>query len=268
MATGVLVLALGEATKLVPYLTDAPKEYEARVSLGSETDTLDAMGKVVSERPLDADLRASLAAEVEPLPFRIQTAVDAEVARTSQDPPSYSAIHTEGERAYAKARRGETVVLDARPVRVHELVVTAMSSEEAWMDLRVKADKGYYVRSLARDLGHGLGTLGHLTALRRVDSGGFAIASALPLHASREALTDHVIPLPEAARRALPAVVLTEDGVREARFGRRVPLELVASGEARDVPTAWFDGDGVLVAIGVVEDAGGRVLRGFSAPVS
>ena len=266
MATGALVLAIGEATKLVPYLTDAAKEYEARIALGSETDTLDAMGKVVAEREIDRELRAALGAATQPLPPAIQTAVDAEIARTSQTPPSYSAIHTDGERAYAKARRGETVVLEARPVRVHELVVTAMSSEEAFLEVTVKADKGYYVRSLARDLAHGLGTLGHLTALRRIDSGGFSIASALPLHSPREALAERIISLPEAARRALPALVLTDEGVREARFGRRVPFELLASGEARDVPSAWFDQAGVLVAIGVWEENGGRVLRGFHPP--
>ena len=266
MATGALVLAIGEATKLVPYLTDAAKEYEARIALGSETDTLDAMGKVVAEREIDRELRAALGAATQPLPPAIQTAVDAEIARTSQTPPRYSAIHTDGERAYAKARRGETVVLEARPVRVHELVVTAMSSEEAFLEVTVKADKGYYVRSLARDLAHGLGTLGHLTALRRIDSGGFSIASALPLHSPREALAERIISLPEAARRALPALVLTDEGVREARFGRRVPFELLASGEARDVPSAWFDQAGVLVAIGVWEENGGRVLRGFHPP--
>jgi tRNA pseudouridine55 synthase len=263
MATGVLVLALGEATKLVPYLTNAAKVYEARLELGRETDTLDAMGRVTEERALDAGLLEALDAGVSPLAPRIAGAVAAELARTSQEPPRFSAIQENGERAHARARRGESFVLEERAVRVHRLVVTAMGVAPApWLALRVKADKGYYVRSLGRDLAHALGTVGHLVALRRIDSGGFTVDEACALDVDPEVLRARLLPLAAAARRALPAVTLTELGVREARFGRRVQRADLEGDVPLGAPSAWFDGDGALVAIGILEEDG-RVLRGF-----
>ena len=270
MATGVLVLAIGEATKLVPYLTSAAKRYEARVLLGTGTDTLDALGKVVEEQEVDPELREALDRWPEGASPRLVSALAAELARTSQDAPIFSAIQQNGERAYARARRGETVTIDARPVRVHELTVTAAAgTPSAWIDVRVQADKGYYVRALGRDLALGLGTVGHLTALRRTDSGGFVDSDAVSLDAPREEIESHLIPLATAARRALPSVSLTEAGVRDARCGKLVRLqdfiglELATTGEA----CAWFDGTGELVAIGIVGgvegEEGGRVLRGF-----
>jgi tRNA pseudouridine55 synthase len=268
MATGVLVLALGEATKLVPYLTNAAKEYGARLQLGQETDTLDAMGKVVAEHVPDDELVRLLERGVSPLPARIATAIAQERARTSQDPPIYSAIQQDGERAYAKARRGEEVILEARAVHVHTLEITAAGTTPApWLDVRVKADKGYYVRSLGRDLSHALGTVGHLIALRRVDSGGFSIADALPLSAAPEALKSHLIPLDVAARRALPSATLTDAGVIDARFGKRVSLEGFEGDVPRGSPSAWLDRAGQLVAVGIIGDDG-QVLRGFNPPAS
>jgi len=266
MATGVLVLALGEATKLVPYLTNAAKVYEARLELGRETDTLDAMGRVTEERALDAGLLEALDAGVSPLAPRIAGAVAAELARTSQEPPRFSAIQENGERAHARARRGESFVLEEREVRVHRLVVASVGTTGApWIDLEVKADKGYYVRSLGRDLAHALGTVGHLKGLRRVDSGGFTVDEACALDAEPDALRARLIPLAAAARRALPALILTELGVREARFGRRVRREDLGGDAPVGVPSGWFDEGGSLVAIGIVEEDG-RVLRGFGGP--
>jgi tRNA pseudouridine55 synthase len=265
MATGVLVLALGEATKLVPYLTDAPKEYEASLELGRATDTLDAMGRVTEVREVDAELLAALAQGTSPLAPRIAIAVAAELARTRQEPPTFSAIHHEGERAYAKARRGEAFVLEERDVRVHRLVIDGIGTgvtAEPRILIRVQADKGYYVRSLARDLARGMGTLGHLRMLRRVDSGGFTLTEAAPLTLAPDALRERLLPLATAARRALPAVTLSEIGAREARFGRRVRREDFEGELAVGVPSAWFDRDGRLVAIGMIEEDG-RVLRGF-----
>jgi tRNA pseudouridine55 synthase len=268
MATGVLVVAVGEATKLVPHLTDAPKVYEARLVLGAETDTLDAFGKIVVEGAIDGELARALAGSIEDLEPRIADAVATELARSSQDPPVYSAIQQGGERAYAKARRGETVVLEPRPVRVHDLRVTAMSPEPPWLELEVKADKGYYVRSLGRDLARALGTVGHLGALRRTESGGFTTKEALPLTAPAATLLAHVIPLATAAARALPRVVLSATGVRDARFGRRVHLEDLEESAPHGTPSAWLDSAGDLVAVGIVDDEGGRVLRGFGPSVT
>ena len=237
----------------------------ARLELGRETDTLDAMGNVVAERAPDEDLLAALEAVV-PTP-RLAAAVAAELARTAQDPPVYSAIQTGGERAYALARRGEEVILEPRAVRVHHLAITGMGRAPApWLELEVRADKGYYVRSLGRDLARALGTVGHLTSLRRIASGGFTLHEATPLSSPRAELEARLLPLADAARRALPSATLAEPGVVGARFGRRVRLEDFDDVGARSEPTAWFDRAGTLVAVGTVEEDG-RVVRGF-APVA
>jgi len=265
MATGVLVLALGEATKLVPYLTNAAKEYEARVVLGRETDTLDALGTVTTEARPDRALLDALAAGHEALGPFVLEAIAAELTRTSQEPPAYSAIQTGGERAYAKARRGEAFVLEAREVRVRSLLITRTAAvPEPFLDLRVRADKGYYVRSLARDLARRLGTVGHLASLRRTDSGGFRVEEAVSLTATRDEMMARVIPLDDAARRALPALILSPEGARDARLGRRVRREDLDGEVARGEPSAWFGRDGGgLVAVGLLADDVGRVLRGF-----
>jgi tRNA pseudouridine55 synthase len=269
MATGVLVLAIGEATKLVPYLTGATKTYVARLELGKETDTLDAMGQVTIERAVPDDVLgelAELAASPEPeLPPRLAAAVAAERARTAQDPPAFSAIQRDGERAYARARRGEPTDLPPRQVRVHRLEITGSGSEpRPWLDLSLVADKGYYVRSLARDVAYALGTVGTLTALRRTASGTFGEAEAIPLPSPPEVLTARIIGLATAARRALPAACLSDAGVLAARFGRRVPAAEFVTATAEGEPAAWLDGAGALVAVGVADEGGSaRVLRGF-----
>jgi len=264
MATGVLVVAVGEATKLVPYLTDARKTYEARLELGRETDTLDALGQVVTEVPPDDELLALLSGVPAPLPARMASAVAAELGRTSQDPPIYSAIQQDGERAYARARRGEAVVLSPRPVLVHTLEITGFTATPGpTLDVRVTADKGYYVRALGRDLARHLGTVGHLSALRRIASGGFTVEQAVTFPAARESLEQRMIPLAVAARQALPAAELSEAGVVDARCGRRVRPEDFLGTPPRGEASAWFDPSGGLVAVGVIEDSG-RVIRGFA----
>lgn len=263
MATGVLVLALGEATKLVPYLTNATKEYEARVVLGRETDTLDAFGSTVHEQPLDGELRLALNAAGVALPESIEHARRAEEARTAQQPPAFSAIHSDGQRAYARARRGESFALADRPVRVHELVVTGMGSEPTpFIDLRATVDKGYYVRSLARDLARALGTVGHLGALRRTRSGVFTAERAGLLTDEPAELRPRLIPIEIAARQALPVLTLHESGEAKARVGQRVAAEDFSGELLCGVPCAWISAVGALIAIGVF-DGEGRVLRGF-----
>jgi tRNA pseudouridine55 synthase len=263
MATGVLVVAIGEATKLLAWLTDQSKVYDATIALGVETDTLDAVGRETRREPLAPELLEALArsvgGEVHP---RIAAALDAERARTSQVPPAYSAIQQEGVRAYARARRGEDVQLPARDVAVRSLALTACTVDPPTVSVTVEAAKGYYVRSLARDLAHGLDTLGHLTALRRTRSGCFDIAEATPLDAPREQLAAGVEPLERVAARALPVARLTEAGAVDARHGRPVKtgdVEPPAPGVS-----VWFDPAGALVAIGEVDETGaGRVRRGF-----
>lgn len=246
MATGVLVALLGEATKLAPYLTAADKEYEATVLLGKETDTLDAEGRVIRECPVPSAWHTTL-----------EEALADERARMLQDPPIFSAIHSSGERAHERARRGESPTLAPRPVRVSSLIAFATSERE--VQLRLVVSKGYYVRALARDLSVRLGTVGHLVALRRLRAGSFTLADATTL-AALDATTPR-LPLAVAAARALPTATLTEGGVAHARAGRRVPLADLSTHAPGD--HAWLTEDGSLVAVGSIQDDSGRVVRGF-----
>ncbi len=270
MATGVLVVAIGEATKLSPYLTAADKKYEATLALGVETDTLDAEGRETRRTEVPAETRAALdqlRAGEDPTARALVAALDAERTRTSQIPPQYSAIKQGGVAAHEKARRGEATELQPRPVCVHALTLLDGGTEPApYLAIALHVSKGYYVRSLARDLAEGLGTVAHLTALRRAASGNFTLAEALSLDTSGEELEARIIPLARAAERALPTVILTELAVREAGFGRPVPLE--GGAEMEPGPYAWLDAQGNLVAVGERDEHGiGRVLRGFHPPV-
>jgi tRNA pseudouridine55 synthase len=245
MATGVLVVAVGEATKLASYLTAADKEYEATITFGVATDTLDAAGRETARMEVPDGWLAAL-----------EEALDDERRRESQEPPAFSAIHVGGERAHAQARRGESPKLAARPVRVLSLVATGTTERDA--HLRLVVSKGYYVRALARDIAARLGTVGHLKALRRLRSGSFTLAEATELAALD--VTTALTPVAQAAALVLPVATLTEAGVAHARAGRRVPLADLSTNAPLD--HAWLAPDGTLVAIGVIEVTG-RVLRGF-----
>ncbi|CAN5290689.1 tRNA pseudouridine(55) synthase TruB [soil metagenome] len=244
-ASGVLVVCVDEATKLVPWLTASDKEYLVTIRLGESTPTLDAGSPVDGTKMVPASWTTTLAA-----------AVARELARTEQIPPIYSAIHKNGVRAHELARRGEEVILDPRKVTLHSLEILALRERDP--DARVVCAKGYYVRSLARDLASELGTLGHVTALRRVRSGGFTLAD----------VSDAPLPLAVAAKRALPTATLDDEGVTRARVGKVVlgtSLVPFAAG-----PHAWLDAAGTLVAIGEreAEGDGARVIRGFVAPAA
>jgi tRNA pseudouridine55 synthase len=160
MATGVLALALGEATKTVPYVTDADKAYRFTVRWGVATDSDDAEGAVVAESPVRPDRAA------------IEAALPAFRGTIEQVPPRVSAVKVAGERAYALARAGETVELAARPLHVAALTLDAMPDADHAV-FEMVCGKGGYVRAIARDLAAALGTLGHVTALRRLWSGPF-----------------------------------------------------------------------------------------------
>jgi tRNA pseudouridine55 synthase len=262
MATGVLVVAVGEATKLVPWLTAHDKAYEATIALGVATDTLDAEGRETERVPLEAKLLEALAESRGPsVAPRLRAALEAETARTEQVPPAFSAIQIGGERAHEKARRGEAVELPARNVRVQKIEVLACSDDPPWLTIRVEADKGYYVRSLARDLAQRLGAVGHLTSLRRTRSGCFTLEEALPLDTPADELAARVEDLARAAARALPVARLTDTGVRDARHGR--PVQSGDIDAPVDGPCAWLDAHGGLVAVGDRVADRGRVLRVF-----
>jgi tRNA pseudouridine55 synthase len=273
MATGVLVICVGEATKLSPWLTAADKAYEATIALGTETDSLDADGAVTKRADVPRSILEALdRIKTGKVHEHLARAVAHEIERTTQVPPLVSAIKKDGVRSYARVRRaGDAPVeeLAPRPVRVLgiELLVggTDADGRGGWLTLTCHVAKGYYVRALARDLAATLGTVGHLTALRRVRSGAFEIDEAMPLDTPADELGARVIDLARAATRALPEVRLTDTGARDARFGRAVRAEDLGDGGGAG-PRAWLDGDGRLVAVGERVEAGtGVVLRGFGA---
>lgn len=264
MATGVLVMVVGEGTKLSPYLTESDKEYSATVELGALTDTLDADGAITLQQEVPAAVLDELRAPLSPLGPRIASACQAELTRTAQVPPAYSAVHVDGQRSYDRARRGEASVLPARPVTLRELRIEGLRTEPSnAIDLALAVSKGYYVRSFARDFAEAMGTIGHLSRLRRTRSGSFAIGDAASSLAP-DALRAALIPLVDAARRALPCVVLDDVHATRMRHGQRFDGALIGP---PGVATACFDTEGRLVAIAESNDEGvSRVLRGFRAP--
>lgn len=261
LATGVLVLGIGEGTKLLHHLTSADKSYIATLRLGEQTDTLDSQGQVVARQAVPQELTRA----------HVEQAARAFVGVLSQRVPDVSAVKVDGERLYARARRGETVIAPEREVCAHELEI--LSVELPVIQLRVRCSKGFYVRSLARDLAEALGTVGHLTALRRTRSGGFSLDDAADggwLRAdpelAREALSARLLPL-AAALRDHPSCVLNERGVTEVRHGRAVLTEHmfrcdpVVPGQQ---PVALVDEQGSLRALGRAEPERIVVIRGMS----
>lgn len=252
MATGVLVVLLGEATKLSSYLTRDDKSYRATVSFGKSTHTLDAEGEV--DRSLD--LPEDWAEQNLP---RIETALVAERARTEQIPPSVSAIQVGGERAHRAARRGEPLVLEARPVFVERLRLLEARGREVTLELDVQ--KGYYVRSLARDLGEALGVPAHLSVLRRLSSGAFRLDSA---HAWPLAAPVPLLSLENAARIALPIAELAGDAsVKKTRAGQPLALDDFRVAPVDAGVSGWLSPAGRLIALGEMRDGKPTVVRGF-----
>lgn len=200
-ATGVLAVALGEATKTVPYLTEALKCYDFTICWGAETSTDDASGTVVktsNARPDEAAIRAALPGFTGDI---------------MQVPPAVSAVKVDGARAYDLAREGETVELAARPLWVESLELLAARPDQA--DLRMVCGKGGYVRAIARDLGRALGCLGHVLTLRRIWSGPFEAAGGIAWdridRANQTEIETALLPL-QAALSELPEMHATETG--------------------------------------------------------
>lgn len=263
MATGVLVLAVGEATKLVPFLTADDKEYEATVRFGAATDTLDAEGVVVAEAPLPT-LTPELVGE----------ALEAFLGERDQEAPVVSAIKVDGRPLHERVRRGEDVVAPIRRVLLRECELRALRVDE--VDLRVLSGKGFYVRSLARDLGVALGSVAHLSSLRRTRSGAFDLGEAVPYawledtsDGARERLAARLLPI-SVALAGYPRVALTEEGTADARHGRAIPGRRVVAGELPDLEedtmVVLFDGEQRVVALARLREGALRVFRGFREP--
>jgi tRNA pseudouridine55 synthase len=249
MATGVLLVLVGQACKLSGYLTADSKRYAAEIYFGSATDSLDADGQVTEERTLEPD-QLSL--------DKVEAALAAERERLEQTPPAVSAIKVDGQRAYALTRRGEAPELPARPVQVLELRATELEPPRLRCELWVS--KGYYVRSLARDLGERLGTVAHLSALRRLASGPFSLEQASPWPATTP---PRLVSLSEAVSQVMPRCVLTDAAVPRARQGKRLEASDFIELPDGEGPGAWLSANGDLIAIGT--HAGElKVLRGFN----
>jgi tRNA pseudouridine55 synthase len=218
-ATGLLVLLVGRATRLLPHIPDEPKVYEARLAFGTETDTEDLLGKPVREAP-----RPTRAQIIEALP-RFVGALD-------QVPPAYSAKRVDGQRAYALARAGVEVELSPVRIAVHRWEVLRVEEDAdgrvAAFDARITCGGGTYVRSLARDLARAVGSAAHLTALRRVRTGPFDVADAVTLDALREGRT-RLRPALEALP-GFPQQRLSDDEL--AKIVRGIDV-------AATVPGAW-----------------------------
>lgn len=217
-ATGVLAVALGEATKTVSYITDALKCYDFTVNWGAETTTDDASGEVVRRsdiRPEAAQIEAELAGFT---------------GEIMQVPPVYSAVKLDGERAYDLAREGAEIELAARPLWVESL--SLIETDDGTARLEMVCGKGGYVRSIARDLGRELGCLGHVAGLRRIWSGPFDVEDGVAFERiDREAqawLEERLLPL-ETALEDMPMLRATPDGARRIRNGN--PGEVTGTAE-------------------------------------
>ncbi|MCX5513783.1 tRNA pseudouridine(55) synthase TruB [Kaistia algarum] len=245
LATGMLPIALGEATKTVPYVMDGRKVYSFSVRWGEETATDDAEGDIVAR----SDHRPDRAA--------IEAALPDFIGEILQTPPAFSAIKVDGDRAYDLAREGEVVELDARPVQVHRLEIVDLPDTDTTI-FEAECGKGTYVRAIARDLGRALGTHAHVVQLRRLMVGPFDEASMIRLDDLRtmheeggpEAVAPQLTPI-EAALAELTEVRASDSEAARLRNGQGFILR--GRPEAANGETCYATHKGVLVAIGEIE---------------
>ncbi|UWQ41543.1 tRNA pseudouridine(55) synthase TruB [Leisingera aquaemixtae] len=253
-ATGVLAVALGEATKTVPYITDALKAYTFTVRLGQATNTDDAEGEVIAQsdaRPTDEQIKEAL------LPF---------LGEIMQVPPKFSAVKIDGQRAYKLARDGEDVQIEARPLWVEELIMLDRPDADHVM-LEMTCGKGGYVRSIARDLGAALGCYGHVKELRRIWSGPFDAEDGISLEridelAKSPELDQYLRPLEEGLA-DLPELKCTPQGAVRLRNGNP---GMVMAADVEYGDEAWASLDGKAVAVGIYKSGELHPSRVFVEP--
>ena len=215
MATGLLPICLGEATKFSHYQLDAVKSYQAIIKLGEQTDTGDAEGQIIATIPVPHVTQAML-----------QSVTEQFLGEIMQVPPMYSALKKDGKKLYELAREGIEVERAARPLTIYQLSLTPLSDQQ--LQLTVTCSKGTYVRVLAEDIAKALGTLGHLTALRRIQTGDFEIANAITL-ADFAALDvaarfDKLLAV-DACVHSLPSLVLDDSQSKRIRQGQRLNVK-------------------------------------------
>jgi tRNA pseudouridine55 synthase len=239
-ATGVLPVCVGKATRLVRFLSEGEKVYEATVRLGFATTTDDLTGE-----PLHPPRAVSVSRS------ELEAACRGLVGRLRQVPPAFSAKRVEGRRLYELARKGAVVERRAVPVTVYALEVREAAGDH--VALLVRCSSGTYIRSLARDLGEALGCGGHLARLRRTRSGGFGFERSVPGEAIGKAARDHLLPLRDCLAE-LPAVRVTDEGKRALKHGRDLPRGLTAAGFPETPPperVRLLDEEGELLALAV-----------------
>lgn len=255
LASGVLPIAVGEATKVCGRMLDATKAYDFTIRFGQETDTLDAEGEAVAR------------SNVRPTIAQVEAILPVFTGEIEQVPPAYSALKIDGKAAYSRARAGEELNLQPRTVTVHQLSMSnrdAARDETAFDEITLSAtvSKGTYIRSLARDIARALNTVGHVTMLRRTRAGPFSLESANSLDFLEEAakarrLTETVLPL-TAALDDIPALPVTPDQARLLRHGQMLfgfparPGLQLATEDERPVALVEASADGL------------RVVRGFN----
>ena len=252
MATGLLVLGVGQGTKLLTYCVGLDKAYEATIRLGMTTSTDDAEG--------EADLIAAPEILDGLGNDAVNDALQAFRGHIEQVPSTVSAIKVDGKRAYERHRAGEDVVLAARPVTISALEVLALRREGRWwdLDIRVECSSGTYIRAIARDLGAALGVGGHLTALRRTRVGPFVVDDAC---APDDIAEQRLQSLVDASSALMPHIQLTAAQAHDMSHGKKVFLE--AEPALEDRPVACISPDGQLVNISSISDGVARTLVGF-----
>ena len=238
-ATGVLAVALGEATKTVPYITDALKAYRFTVRLGQATNTDDAEGEVIAT------------SDARPSDDEIKEALGGFLGDIMQVPPKFSAVKIDGQRAYKLARDDEDFEIAARPLWVEELIMTDRPDADH-VELEMTCGKGGYVRSIARDLGEKLGCYGHVLKLRRIWSGPFEAEDGISWDQLEELartpeLDEYLHPL-EDGLSDLPEVKATEQGAARMRNGNP---GMVVAHDVEYGEECWASFDGHAVAVGV-----------------
>ena len=253
MATGVLVVGVEKATRLLGHLTLTEKQYDATIRLGQSTSTDDAEGEITGTAPATGLT-----------PETINKAIAELTGEIQQVPPAVSAIKVDGQRAYKLTRAGAAPELKPRPVTVYEFTVTAIrpagDGDLTDVDATVRCSSGTYIRALARDLGSSLGTGGHLTALRRTRVGGYGLDTAKTL--DQLAQRFEVVPLARAAAAAFARRDLSADEARRVAHGGRLPAGPPGAGTPG--PTAAFAPDGSLVALLAEQDGQARPLAVFA----
>ena len=238
LASGVLPVAFGEATKTVPVVQDGAKSYRFRVRWGEESATDDAEGEIVARSD-----RRPAAAEIESLLPRFVGAI-------LQTPPTFSAIRIAGSRAYDLARDGETFEIEARPIHVYRLELIAAESDDAVLE--AECGKGAYVRAIARDLGRALGCFGHVIELRRTRVGPFSVDAGIPLDRlpdDGDLMARAILPL-QAGLAEIPIVPVDRSAAATLRRGQK----LVLRGPAPTQGRAYIECFGTPIAFGVVEE--------------